>query len=263
MPRTRTRRVLPAVLFLSIASLGTAQDFTLNALWDSIGAGAGVGLAGTTWLISHSLPAPDLGPAELRSVNGLDRLAVFGYSRPFDVAGDIMEYTTAAIPAAFVFFLTWEQSFQIGVVYLEVLSYAYSSRSLLKIAFPRNRPWVYKEAESGPGPESDPAYDSFPSGHAVMAFAAAAFGVTTFSAYFPGSPWLVPFAILDYGLAALTGASRIFAGMHFITDVLAGTAVGLVCGLLPPYLHLPPIAGAGGGRSVFPPVELSILSIEL
>jgi membrane-associated phospholipid phosphatase len=254
MMRIRARRVLPILALLALASAAGAQDFILEPLWDSIGVGAGLGVSGVSGILFHVRPAPDLGPADLSRVNAFDRVAAFGYSRGFDMAGDILEYTTIALPAVFSLFLSLEQSAQIGVVYLEVLSYAYSARSLLKMAFPRQRPWVYREAEYGPGPKDDPSYDSFPSGHATMVFAAAGFGVATFSAYF---------AILDYGLAALTAGSRVLAGMHFITDVLAGTVVGLVCGLLPPYLHLPPLAGAGGSRSLLPPVEVRLLTIEL
>jgi membrane-associated phospholipid phosphatase len=48
--------------------------------------------------------------------------------------------------------------------------------------------------------------------------------------YFPSSPWLAPFAVLNYGLAAAAAAFRVFAGMHFMSDVIAGAILGTVIG---------------------------------
>lgn len=61
---------------------------------------------------------------------------------------------------------------------------------------------------------------SFPSGHTMTSFAFA-FGLEPF---FPGS--VVPLSIL----AANVGLSRIMLGMHFLTDVLAGAALGILIG---------------------------------
>lgn len=62
-----------------------------------------------------------------------------------------------------------------------------------------------------------PADSSFPSGHATSAFAAA--GVV--AALHPGlrAPVLA--------LAALIGLSRVYLGVHYPTDVVAGAALGL------------------------------------
>jgi undecaprenyl-diphosphatase len=61
---------------------------------------------------------------------------------------------------------------------------------------------------------------SFPAGHAATAFAGA-----TLLSYF--APRLTPLFVV---LAAAIGLSRIYVGVHYPTDVLAGVAIGVVVG---------------------------------
>ena len=66
-----------------------------------------------------------------------------------------------------------------------------------------------------------PASASFPSGHAATAFAAA----VAVGAFYPRlrRPLL--------GLAAVVALSRVYLGVHYASDVLAGTALGVALGL--------------------------------
>ena len=67
---------------------------------------------------------------------------------------------------------------------------------------------------------SRPRTSSFPSGHSASAFAFA----TAASAEFPAvAPVLVP-------LAAAVAYSRVHVGVHRVKDVVAGGAIGVVCG---------------------------------
>jgi len=92
--------------------------------------------------------------------------------------------------------------------------------SVFKETFDRVRPAL---ADPGivalvPTPESA----SFPSGHTATAFAAA----ITAGAFYPRLRWPL------LGLAALVGLSRIYLGVHYVLDVLAGAALGVAVGLL-------------------------------
>lgn len=61
---------------------------------------------------------------------------------------------------------------------------------------------------------------SFPSNHAASAFMAA----TILSGFFrPWRSWL-------FFVAALIGYSRVYLGVHFLSDVLAGAAIGILIG---------------------------------
>jgi undecaprenyl-diphosphatase len=91
--------------------------------------------------------------------------------------------------------------------------------ALLKETIDRPRP-----AHADPSIETavgTPGSPSFPSGHTATAFAAAA----VVGAFYPRLRWPL------YALAALVGLSRIYLGVHFALDVLAGAILGLSVGL--------------------------------
>ena len=64
-------------------------------------------------------------------------------------------------------------------------------------------------------------YNSFPSGHTATAFMTA---TMLHKEYGWRSPW---FSIGGYTAAAVTGVSRIMNNRHWLTDVLAGAAIGI------------------------------------
>jgi len=61
---------------------------------------------------------------------------------------------------------------------------------------------------------------SFPSGHSMNAFALATLLGMTF-------PWMAPAAILA---ASSIAASRVVVGLHFVSDVVVGSTLGLLIG---------------------------------
>ena len=108
-----------------------------------------------------------------------------------------------------------------------VLAYAIAlattllAAQVVKGAVGRARPYLAREF----APWSwGPMHDSFPSGHTTEAMAAA----IPLSQFFRSLA--VP-AMLGLYVAAM-GLSRIYCGVHFMTDVLAGLVMGCGCGLL-------------------------------
>ena len=87
---------------------------------------------------------------------------------------------------------------------------------LLKHLVGRTRPWLVLEGLVPLVVEDDP--NSFPSGHTCAAFACC---VTW--ARCTGKRWL---RCLCIAAALLMGFSRLYVGVHFPSDVLAGCAVG-------------------------------------
>lgn len=86
----------------------------------------------------------------------------------------------------------------------------------------RPRPWLVIENFVNLVPEHDP--NSFPSGHTNAAFAFAI-------AVCLSAPrrWMKLTAAC---MAAVMGLSRLYVGVHFPSDVLAGAVIGSLCGLL-------------------------------
>jgi undecaprenyl-diphosphatase len=100
-----------------------------------------------------------------------------------------------------------------------VLLYAIQSAVIysLKFLIQRQRPFLFLEMASklskGPGEILDP---SFPSAHADFSFMMA----TLLAAWFPRY-WIIFFII-----AGFIGWTRIYLGVHYPTDVIAGTLLG-------------------------------------
>ena len=120
-----------------------------------------------------------------------------------------------------------------GIMYSQALLLSSGTRRFFGRAIDRYRPRYYFMDVKG----RSSCMRSFPSGTTAYAFMPATFFSVTFSAEFPESPWRIPVIAASHTLAAIIGASRIFGGRHFLTDVLAGAALGSFYGWLIPTLH--------------------------
>lgn len=105
-----------------------------------------------------------------------------------------------------------------GILLLASLTVSYYATGILKGLAKRPRPFmvfhdVHLLAQAG-------GY-SFPSGHTILAFMTAA----VLSQFF-GRPWRGVFFLL----ASLVGFSRVYLGVHYVSDVIAGAAVGTLIG---------------------------------
>lgn len=83
----------------------------------------------------------------------------------------------------------------------------------------RPRPWLVVEGLGHIVEENDP--NSFPSGHTCAAFAAGLIWLRTL-------PWRWG-RIAAVMLAVLMGLSRLYVGVHYPSDVLAGAVIGALC----------------------------------
>jgi len=72
-------------------------------------------------------------------------------------------------------------------------------------------------------------YRSFPSGHTTIAFAFASIVSSETVRWRSGSRWIV--GPVMYGGAALAGLSRMFNNEHWVSDIVAGAAIGTLTGI--------------------------------
>jgi undecaprenyl-diphosphatase len=92
---------------------------------------------------------------------------------------------------------------------------------IIRFLVPRSRPFVVDKSINLLVPQN-PAEPSFPSGHASFFFALAA--VVYFYNKKAGAIFFV--------FAFFISISRVFAGLHWFTDILAGAVVGIFTGWL-------------------------------
>ncbi len=138
-----------------------------------------------------------------------------------------------------------------ALVYLQTQMVTLAVTQLVKLGLRRPRPYTYRE-DFDPTLARVEDYVSFFSGHTSISFAAAVSFSMTFARRNPrhrGWAWGG-----SLGLATTVGILRIAAGKHFVTDVLAGAAVGTLLGWLITKLNLPDKDPAGGTQTVSSPL---------
>lgn len=127
-----------------------------------------------------------------------------------------------------------ERMADLGLHGTEALVVGHLGSGLLKGLFGRARPYVNPDDPNpfqfkfGRGFSRNDAYRSFPSGHAVAGFAAAAAVVTETRRWWPSSTWYV--GPVMYGGASLIGVSRMYHNKHWASDVVTGALIGSFAG---------------------------------
>ena len=174
----------------------------------------------------------------LLAVNSFDEQFIYPYDENISLASDITSALAMMAPSAFLFVAPSSDWLEIGLTYGPTLLASYGVRTVLKDTIARPRPYQLPgHIDARPDPSDK--NQSFPSGHTLMAFSSAAYTQTQFSLKYPDSPYRTAVTAATWALAATTAALRVASGNHFVTDVLAGAAIGSLLGFAGPYLtHL-------------------------
>jgi len=127
-----------------------------------------------------------------------------------------------------------DRAADLGLHGTEAIGFGGLLTSALKGITGRARPYVVRDSSSTDfqfmrGFRKGNGYQSFPSGHALAAFAAASAVTAETSRWWPHSAWYIGPAM--YGGAAAVGLSRVYNDKHWASDVILGAGIGTVSGI--------------------------------
>lgn len=124
----------------------------------------------------------------------------------------------------------------VGKLYVETLALAGGLAALSKGLIRRNRPYVYK-----PNPKANKkdsrAHHSFFSGHEANLAALSFLSAYLINYYYHQQEWKQTAWIGAFAVSGAVGYLRYATGKHYLSDILAGTIVGVGTGFLVPHMH--------------------------
>ena len=123
------------------------------------------------------------------------------------------------------------------IVLTETLAFTMGMNNILNMSVRRPRPLVYNSETSDSVKLDSRSAFSFPSGHTSSVFAMGTAYSRLYMLRHPNSPMVVPIWIMSYAVGTTTGITRVLAGEHFWTDIMAGAGLGIASGLFIPWLH--------------------------
>ena len=251
---------------------GSGEFFKLDLLTDSVIIGTGVTFLGTEILINKFAHIKnkvwDGSAFDKNDVPSFDRAFMQPFSSGFNTAGDIFQFVALLSPAALIA-APMEEWLTIGVMYAETVLATYSLKEFAKALVNRTRPYMYYDERPLDLIAKGDWNESFPSGHTALAFSGATFASYVFSKYFSDSPWKYVVTAASYSVAAATAIFRVAGGKHFLTDVLAGAALGTAVGFVVPWLHTLKAgntgnsAASGSSRGVEPLVYMGGIGLKI
>ena len=217
---------------------GSGETFKLNPVLDGILFPSSFGLNLTSFFVNKYAESPSYSDFSFNKddINSFDKPFMNKYNKFLDKTGDVFMITSMALPLTLAFTDNSEW-LTILTMYAETLFLANGTKELLKDSLVRPRPYNYFSGAPQKDIEENDWHRSWPSGHATLSFAGAAFTTYVFAQYFPDSKWKWAVAGTSYTFALTTAVLRMCSGNHFFTDVLTGAAIGTVYGILVPWCH--------------------------
>jgi len=183
--------------------------------------------------------------ARRRELNDVDRWVTENGSGSARLASDLLLDAMLLFPLVGL----TQDSPDVLVGY-EALAATALATEVLKFGVQRPRPLAYNSAFKAEDRLAGDARLSFPSGHSSLAFASAtAFVVPWIDRHHGVSSFAG--ATAAYAVASIVAALRVAGGKHFVTDVLAGAALGIAIGLAVTFSHRTgDAAGVGSGQDM-------------
>jgi membrane-associated phospholipid phosphatase len=202
--------------------------------------------AGSAWTLYAFSKIYDRDPSTVEKIQSLnvnsiprfDRWAADVYSEKAADASDMFFYGSMPLPLLLMLDKKIRKDAgKIALIYLEAMSVTgviYSGSSYLTS---RYRPYAYNPEASMGLRTRGGAKNSFFAGHVALVGTSTFFMAKIFSDYHPDSKvkW-IPYTIASLATGA-TGYLRYKGGRHFPSDILIGTVLGPLSGILIPQFH--------------------------
>tara|TARA_R110002050_G_scaffold200591_1_gene335523 strand:- start:67340 stop:68155 length:816 start_codon:yes stop_codon:yes gene_type:complete len=172
-------------------------------------------------------------------VNALDRPTIYNHNEAAKTASNVFVAGAILSPISLLGIKEVRQHYlTVGIMGMEVLMVSYGLISTTKTIALRTRPYVYNPEIAMEEKQTLDARYSFFSGHTAGAASMTFFAARVYSDTHPNGKWKPMVWTAAAVVPALVGWTRVEAGMHFPTDVLAGYAVGAAIGYFVPVFHL-------------------------
>ena len=201
------------------------------------------GIAWSVYAFPKIYDKPNSTEAEILSlnredINGFDRWAAGKNSESAGKASDLLFY--GSIPVPLLLFIDRDirrDALKVSFMYLEVMAVTGLFYTGTAHFVDRYRPFTYNTSIPMIDRRNGNAKNSFLGGHPALVGTATFFMAKVYADYHPDSK----FKYALYGTAiAATGATaylRHRAGKHFPSDLITGTTLGVLSGVLIPHLH--------------------------
>ncbi len=208
---------------------------------------------------------PDGGLCDRAEVPRIDRWSMSLKSPTADAIADTLLLSFVAAPLLFSGIdtaaagITAARLGDDAAVTFQAFGATYLATIALKMAVARPRPLTYNPRFDKAVRFAGSSRLSFPSGHAAISFSGASILSVMLAERFGDDPGAVAGIVAAYAAAIGVAVARVVGGKHFLTDVVAGAALGTALGLTIPLLHTktrqtddrgpaspPPVIGFGG-----------------
>ena len=171
------------------------------------------------------------------NINGFDRWAADVYHPHAEITSD--KFFFSAMPLPLVLLIDKKirkDALKIAVLYTEALSIT-GSLYTSSTYFNRYRPATYNDGLTVEQKRSGNQRNSFFAGHVALVATSTFFTAKVFSDYHPHSKFRWVLYGVAIGATGATGYLRHRAGKHFPSDILIGSAIGALSGILVPQAH--------------------------
>ncbi len=177
------------------------------------------------------------------NVNAFDRWGIYPYSKSLDKISYYPFY--GAIPIPLLFFALDKKMrkdyFKLTYLYWEAFAITGLCGTASTYFVNRYRPYVYTSETSMDKRTASWALNSFYSGHSQVVAVSTFFCAKVYADYHPESSMKYVYYGIAAATTAYTGYLRLKCGEHFLSDILVGTTMGTLVGILVPQFHKHPV----------------------